>query len=230
MRKIWICVIALGSFGLMAYCQTPTMGTVHVAVMDENAKPLAGANVDAERMDEFTDMDPMCLTAGDGTCSLRVPVEDLENRADDAKNAIVYRISASKYYSGYPRVFTRGPCAVLTQEVTAAESRRGANVTLHIGPKAGIVRMTISDAETGKRIQGGIDFQWGGGCPEKFSVGLGLAGEDRLVAPNIPVKMTVDSPGYEPWEYRSGRVPEADSFILRPSEVLTLDVHLHPKK
>lgn len=90
--------------------------------------------------------------------------------------------------------------------------------------------MTVADAKTGKRLQGDIQFKWGGACPESFGTGVGIAGDDRLVAPNIPVEMVVSSPGFEPWEFRAKRAKPENTFVLRPKEVRTFHIRLHPKE
>lgn len=229
-RRALICVASLAVMAGSFPGQEPESGTVRVTVVDEKEKPIEGAIVDAQRTVYPSAAMHQCWTGSSGTCTLGIPPVDENEAAAGIQPPVVYRLSASKYYSGYRPLVTSGPCPPATEEVTADEIRQGRSVTLHIGPKAGIVRMTITDAETGKRLQGDVDFEWSGPCPEKFIDGMGLAGGDLLVAPNVPIEVAVESPGYARWEYKSGKAVEKKTFMLRPEEVMTFDVRLHPKK
>lgn len=231
MRRGMIYGALLIVLGATVRGQAPKPGTLRVTVLDEKGAPIEGAIVDAQHTVNPWDTSPRCWTDSKGTCFVAIPEMEFEGAAARSQPPVVYRLSASKYYSGYrPLWLANGTCPLATEIVTAGEIRQGRSVTLHIGPKAGIVRMTISDAETGKRLQGSIYLKWGGACPESFSVGLGISGDDRLVAPNVPVEMAVDSPGYERWEYRADAGDGKKTFVLRPEEVMTFDIRLHPKK
>jgi len=103
---------------------------------------------------------------------------------------------------------------------------RIADVVLNLGPKAGILAGTISDAATGKPIPAGFGLaqvkdrtKW---------MGTSAAPNFRLlIPPSKEMEVKVSAPGYEAWVYPDPTIP---SQVLRmdPGSEMHLDIKLKP--
>lgn len=103
---------------------------------------------------------------------------------------------------------------------------RIADVVVNLGPKAGILTGTISDAATGKPIPAGFDLaqvkdrtKWmSTSAAPNFRV---------LIPPSKEIEVKVSAPGYEAWVYPDPSIP---SQVLRmdPGSEIHLDIQLKP--
>jgi len=140
-----------------------------------------------------------------------------------------FRVSAKKEEEGYPELtfaFHEG----MTKEVVLSESNPTTGVSLRLGPKAGIVTGTVTDAATGNLLYPCAELKWKA-KPEIFVRGTGLVSHEyRVLIPSdtdVMLKVWVD--GYQTWFY-PGVVDErsAKAIRLQPGEELRLDIQMQP--
>jgi hypothetical protein len=118
----------------------------------------------------------------------------------------------------------------MTKEVALTESNPTAGVSLRLGPKAGIVTGTVTDATTGNLLYPCAELWWKA-KPEIFIGGSGLVSHKyRVMIPSdrdVTLKVWVD--GYQTWFY-PGVVGErsAKPIRLKPGEELRLNIEMQP--
>lgn len=103
-----------------------------------------------------------------------------------------------------------------------------ATVTIRLGPKAGVLLGTVTDAATGAPLNPVVEFRWVS-HPNYFLRGTGLVkAKYRVLVPSdTDVTMKVWLDGYQAWYY-PGTVDESASTSLRlePGQERTLDIQL----
>jgi len=137
-----------------------------------------------------------------------------------------YYVGAMKEEEGYGSTDSGffNDLPLVTAEVSA--QHRIAQVVVNLGPKAGILTGTISDAVTGKPIPAGFwlvqvkdhNKWWGSSAAPNFRV---------LIPSSKEMEVKVSAPGYEAWVYPDPTIP---SQVLRmdPGSEIHLDIHLKP--
>src|SRR6185312_4792152 len=105
-----------------------------------------------------------------------------------------FRVSAKKEEEGYPQL-TYGFYLGMNQEVALTESNPTAEVSLRLGPRAGIVTGRVTDAATGDLLYPCAEMKWKA-KPERFIQGTGLvSAEYRVLIPSdtdVMLKLWVD--------------------------------------
>jgi hypothetical protein len=99
-------------------------------------------------------------------------------------------------------------------------------VVVNLGPKAGILTGTVSDAVTGKPIPAAFWLvqvkdrnKWmGTSAAPNFGV---------LIPPSKEMEVKVSVPGYEPWVYPDPAIP-SQVLCMDPGSEIHLDIHLKP--
>jgi hypothetical protein len=137
-----------------------------------------------------------------------------------------YYVSAADEEQGYGE---SGSSFFSDQPIRMARisARHGiADVVVNLGPKAGILTGTTSDAVTGKPIATGFDLvqvkdrtKW---------MGTSAAPNFRVLIPSSrEIKVKVTAPGYEAWVYPDPTIP---SQVLRldPGSEIHLEIRLKP--
>jgi hypothetical protein len=213
---LWIGLLALRSVACIS--QAPHLGSITVTVLDDAGASVQSARVIAPHAGEMEDMFPMCGTGKDGTCTMH------------ALGPGRFSISASKDEDGYA---PQGPFYngwhYKETILTMAEATLAEHATLHLGPKAGIIHAHVWDEVTGKAMVGDVHFEWASDPTLWLETGLSELGGPRLIPSNVPVRMTVRWKGYDDWTYAAGRGPDKTAILLKPGQVLSLDIRLHPK-
>ena len=137
-----------------------------------------------------------------------------------------YYVGAMKEEEGYgssdSSFFNDNPPPMA--QITA--QHRSADVVVNLGPKAGTLTGTISDALTAKPIPAGFDLaqvkdrtKW---------MGTSAAPNFRVLIPSSKeIDVRVSAPGYEAWVYPDPTIP---SQVLRmdPGSEMHLDIKLKP--
>jgi hypothetical protein len=138
-----------------------------------------------------------------------------------------FRVSAKKEDEAYPELtfaFNVG----MTKEVVLSESSPAADVSLRLGPKAGIVTGTVTDAATGNLLYPCAELKWKA-KPQHSVSGTGLVSHEYrvLIPPDTDVMLKVWVDGYKTWFY-PGAVDErfATAIRLQPGEELRLDIQM----
>ncbi len=140
-----------------------------------------------------------------------------------------YRLFGEKQDDGYPDthmwLYDNG---TLSECILAPESTPAATI-VSIGPRAGIVTGTISDASTGTPIpNAGITLWFWNHKERPFVLPAGSLYR-ALIPPDQPVGIEVDAPGYEAWHHLGiGNSPEETSLQLKSGESLTINIALKP--
>jgi hypothetical protein len=195
-------------------------GRISGTVFCETGEPVAGAMVHAE----FTDGRPR--PGGE-----RWIEADRDGRFTiDSLDWGPYEVYGRKEAAGYANqsYSVHRPSGVPI--VTLSPDRPAANVNVFIGPKAGVVVASISDAVTGQHVYAAITI-WIWGDEHTGVGGNGEPVDQTMVPANTEVGYEVTAPGYYPWRYSatdptgaSGGTP----LNLKPSQKVKIDVKLRP--
>lgn len=137
-------------------------------------------------------------------------------------------IAAEKPEDGYPdprlSIYRPAPTEViLTKDMTSAD------MTLQVGPKAGVLTGTLRDKTTGKIIVGG--FSLTRVDDPKVAVGMSGAAEFRLLLPpGTDVILEASAPGFKSWFYPgSPDLASAVPLHLESDEHQELDIEMEPE-
>jgi len=138
-------------------------------------------------------------------------------------------VAAEKKDEDYPdmgkQFYANGKFHIVT--LTPAHQR--AHVVIRLGPKAGVLEGTVTDAVTGSPLNPCTDLHYA--ASSNFLSGTGLvAARYRLLLPsNTDILIKVRLDGYKPWYYQ-GSVAEsaAKPIRLRPAEEKTVNIRLQP--
>ena len=214
LRRLWLPLLAI-SFLTPAQGKEVGEGVIQGVVLGEGGQPVRGAKVHAE------------LNGVAMAKKIRYVETDengffLIDRLDFGK----YYVGAMKEEEGYGNsdssFFNDNPLPMA--QITA--QHRSADVVVNLGPKAGILTGTISDALTGKPLSAGFDLvhakdrsKW---------MGTSAASRFRVLIPSSKeMEVKVSAPGYETWLYPDPAIP---SQVLRmdPGLEIHLDIHLKP--
>lgn len=214
MRRLWLPLLAI-SFLTPAQGAEVRQGVIQGVVLGEGGRPVAGAMVHAElkgvpmvKAIRYVETDPNGLF--------------LIDRLDFGN----YYVAAMKEEEGYGNsnssFFNDNPSPMA--QITA--QHRSADVVVNLGPKAGILTGTISDAATGKPIPAIFDLaqvkdrtKW---------MGTSVAPNFRVLIPfSKEMEVKVSAPGYEAWVYPDPTVP-SQFLSVDPGSEIHLDIQLKP--
>src|SRR6266576_3011287 len=212
--RLWLPLLAI-SFLTPAQATEVGEGVIQCVVLGEGGRPVGGANVHAElkgipmaKAIRYVETDEKGFFLIDqlefGTYYVSVKNEEEE-----------YGDSGFSFFNDQPV-----PMAQISAQ------HRIADVVVNLGPKAGILTGTISDAATGKPIPAGFDLaqvkdrtKW---------MGTSAAPNFRVLIPSSKeMEVKVSAPGYEAWVYPDPSIP---SQVLRmdPGSEIHLDIQLKP--
>lgn len=202
---------------LLASALAQVQGTITGIVVDETGKRVAGAKV---------------LTAQKDVLVIHQIVQYHETD-DDGHFRIshvpwgTYVVVAGKESAGYPApVFASFYSNYATPSVTLAEDFPSADITVKIGPKAGVLDLEpVTDAATGKEIRSASVTLRRAANPDSFLSASTTQG--RVFVPAFTeVLIEIGAKGYKPWppqdQAAEGRIN------LKPEEVRKLRVTLQP--
>src|SRR6266436_7302763 len=214
LRRLSLPLLAI-SFVIPAQRAEVGEGVIQGVVLGEGSRPVRGAKVHAELKDI-----PMAK-------AIRY-VETDENGffLIDQLEFGTYYVAAKKEEEGYGdsgfSFFNDQP--VPTAQISA--QHRIADVVINLGPKAGMLTGTISDAVTGKPIPAGF---WLVQVKDRNKwMGTSAAPNFRVLIPSSKeMEVKVSAPGYEDWVYLDPAIP---SQVLRmyPGSEIHLDIQLKP--
>src|SRR6266550_5232452 len=214
LRRLWLPLLAI-SFLTPAQGTEVGEGVIQGVVLGEGGRPVGGANVHAElkgipmaKAIRYVETDEKGFFLIDqlefGTYYVSVKNEEEE-----------YGDSGFSFFNDQPV-----PIAQISAQ------HRIADVVVNLGPKAGILTGTISDAATGKPIPAGFDLAQ---VKDRTKcMGTSAAPNFRVLIPSSKeVEVKVSAPGYEAWVYPDPSIP---SQVLRmdPSSEIHLDIQLKP--
>jgi len=214
LQRLWLPLLA-SSFLTPARGTEVGEGVVQGVVLGEGGRPVGGAKVHAE-------------LKGVAMAKAIRYVETDENGffVIDRLEFGTYYVSAKneeKEYGESGFSFFNDQPVPMAQ---ISDQHRIADVVVNLGPKAGILTGTISDAATGKPIPAGFDLaqvkdrtKW---------MGTSAAPNFRVLIPSSKeMEVKISAPGYEAWVYPDHTIP---SQVLRmdPGSEMRLDIKLKP--
>jgi hypothetical protein len=143
-----------------------------------------------------------------------------------------YAVEAAKTDEGYPDKSLQFYSDGKFETVILTPRRPMAEITLRLGPKAGILIGTVSDAVTGAPLSPCVELRRAS-KPDNFLSASGLIKpEYRLLLPSntgVYVKIWLD--GYRFWYYPgTDEKSQSKPARLAPGEVQILDIRLQPGK
>jgi hypothetical protein len=214
LRRLWLPLLAI-TFLTSAQSKDVGEGVIQGVVLGEGGQPLRGAKVHAE-LKGVAMAKAIRYVETDETGFFLIDRLDFGN----------YYVGAMKEEEGYGSsdfsFFNDNPLP--TAQISA--QHRFADMVVNLGPKAGILTGTISDALTGKPISAGFDLvqvkdrsRW---------MGTSAGPSFRVLIPSSKeMEVKVSAPGYETWLYPDPAIP---SQVLRmdPGSEIHLDIHLEP--
>ena len=198
----------------------PPSGTVDGTVIDEEGKPVAGATVSAYVADRpFQGVAPHRQTDATGHFAI------------SGLSWGEYRVAAAKVDEGYPEMllefFARNHPI---QKVKLDPGHAIATVTIRLGPKAGRVTGTVTDARTSALLPNPLsELKWASDPPNYMAGGFFDAKFSILIPSNTDVLWKVWRNGYKTWYY-PGTTDEsaATALRLRPGEATSIAIRLQP--
>ena len=221
-----IFIFAFLTFGFAASCSlareanelqqqddTP-LGGISGLVVNERGQAVSGVTVSAHRMDHpFMGIAPWAETDGAG----KVTLEHLELGT--------YAICAKKGGDGYREICSdilrkdRAPTAALTRQAPTAAA------LVVIGPKAGTVSGTITDAVTGAPLNAGL---WIRTSPDngRFVQESTSSHFTFLIPPDADLELEVRAPGYQLWRSSVDGGLRGKPFRIKSEEKRTLEIRL----
>jgi hypothetical protein len=190
-------------------------GVIQGVVIGEGGQPVRGAKVHAE-LNGVAMAKKIRYVETDESGFFLIDRLDFGNYYVGAmKEEEGYGSSDSSFFNDNPL-----PMAQITAE------HRSADVVVNLGPKAGILTGTISDALTRKPISGGFDLaqvkdrsKW---------MGTSAASRFRVLIPSSKeIEVKVSAVGYKTWVYPDPAIP---SQVLRmdPGSEIHLEIRLKP--
>ena len=208
---------------LKSFAQTPQLavGSVEGVVVDEQGKPIPDADIYALPEQDMRRQVGSTTTDSAGKFILH-----------DLPAEVVY-VYAYKERDGYPNTFARffmlpGDRSLVSVKVEAGKVVTG--VALKRAAKAALLKVNVTD-ENGNPIQGEFVFTRED-QPGDYLMGARneSGGEESVLVPPLPFRLTVRAPGYEPWHYGGANYAgKAGLVTLKSGQTLTLNVRLGKK-
>jgi hypothetical protein len=141
-----------------------------------------------------------------------------------------FAVGAEKVDEDYPNMTMQFYSDGKFETVVLSSARSVASVSIRLGPKAGILTGTVSDAVTGAPLNPCVEFRRAK-KPSNFLSGTGLVNARYrvLVPSNTGVLMKVWYGRHKPWYY-PGTMDKAQgrAVILKPGEETELEIRLEP--
>jgi hypothetical protein len=211
-------LLALACASLLAQDSSRT-GIIAGVVLDAADQPVSDARVRANFNGAWDRIVPSAFTDKSGHFVIR------------GLGWGEWYVTPSKEEDGYPdesNAFYAGPSFAPVIVALDAEHSR-ADVTVHLGRKAGTIYGTIADADSDEPIEPCAQLQWKN-APSISWFGYGLLkSKFRLLVPaDTEITLEVWAWGYEPWFYKG----EDGTDVLRvpASNQLELRVRLTPNR
>jgi hypothetical protein len=143
-----------------------------------------------------------------------------------------FAVGAEKLDEGYLNLTNQFYSDGKFETVTLTTRHRNATVIIRLGPKAGVLLGTVTDAVTRAPLKPCVEFRRAEN-PNNFLSANGLVKPRyRLLVPaNTGILMKISLDGYKPWYY-PGTVDKSagQPFSLKPAEERNVDIQLQPDK
>lgn len=190
---------------------------IHGRVLDPTGNPVEGASVHVNPIDHSpgSRLEAFIPTQKEGVFSIGNLTPG------------TYRVHAVWDKEGYADSLFSFHDTGLSPIVEVSATNPLANTTVVLGRKAGIVTGNIVNAATGALIPHATFHMWRIKAPAS-SIYTSAGSPYRLLIPSdIEVGIEVHAVGFQTWHYSvPGTLGQAASVLLKPAEVLNIDVML----
>lgn len=196
-------------------------GLIAGTVTYEDGKPVKGATVDATPLGRpMIAITPHADTDASGHFAIHIP------RSWFGK----FAVTAKKETEDYPDTSMQFYSDGKFETATLTSTHPSATVTIQLGPKAGVLLGTISDALTGSPLSPCVKLKRAAE-PNNFLSASGLVkAKYKLLIPSdagILIEISLD--GYRPWYYPgTAEKSAAQAILLKPGEEKNVDIRLRP--
>ena len=214
LRRFWLPLLAI-AFLSCAQSKGDGEGVIQGVVLGEGGQPVRAAKVHAELNGVAMGKKIRYVETDESGFFLIDRLEFGNYYVGAMKEEEGYGSSDSSFFNDNPL-----PMAQITAQ------HRSADVVVNLGPKAGILTGTISDALTGKPISGGFDLaqvkdrsKW---------MGTSAASRFRVLIPSSKeIEVKVSALGYETWVYPDPAIP-SQVLHMDPGSEMHMEIHLKP--
>jgi hypothetical protein len=195
-------------------------GMVRGSVLDENGRVVEGASVECDPLDSRPSANALLIVETDKNGRFSVGNLGLGS----------YKLFAMKESSGYPNTAFGFYSNNVFPTVTLTTAVPGADITLRVGPSAGVLSGSVSDAVTGAPLPNSFLLRRSSD-PENWISMSQKADYRVLVPPSVEVSIEVSAPGYKTWYYGGpfDRL-KRDPIRLESGKEMRLDIQLQPEE
>ena len=204
--------------GFLPLAAAQEKGLIRGMVVDEEGVPVSGAKVHAE---------PTVRRAG--SLFMRFVETDAAGRyVIDRLDWGTYRVFAMKEESGYPNMYWSLYSKDALPTATVGPSTPVADFKIQMGPKAGILSGSVTNALTGSPVNAGFKL-------------IGVASPNQWISTSVPpdygvllpadtdILLEVSAPGYQTWYYGGASdISKRSPLRLASGSRMHLDVLLEP--
>jgi hypothetical protein len=203
-------------------------GTISGTVLGENRAPLVKAQVNANPVDNRPT----------GSLVRYVETDSNGHFLIDRLPWGKYRVFARKEDAGYPDLQWSFYSNDEFPIVAVMPSTPVGELRIQLGPKAGILTGSVTDAITGAPVNAGFKLIRSGDLKKEISTSL-PSGYRVLLPPSTDVLLEVSARGYQTWHYGGPSDPsKRPALRLEPGSRMRLDIpmarahdnNLHPSK
>lgn len=200
-------------------------GAIEGRVLDSEGRAVEGATVELRP-------DSQTVTPG------ALPVARTDGRGRFFLDGLApgeHTVFASKEEDGYPSAYQ---AFFISNEarpprVSVSDRQVTGDVVVRLGPKAARLRAHVVDGVSGEPVEGAEVVLVREDDPE-VSLSFGTdprdGSFDRLI-PSVPLRLTVQAPGYREWHYGAdGTKEKARVLVVENNSVQELTIRLHPTK
>lgn len=227
MRPMLLTLLLLASLPTFSQTADSTQheGTITGTVLDERGQPFKGVSVCT-----YMPSAPSGSKEARGSCAVTTD-EAGKFRVDHVAMGI-FLVEAIKPDDGY--IAFAGTSVI--EAVTLTPSQFSATVVLKLGPKPGVLLLSVKDKLTGEPIIGFLE-SWAitdsdirpSTAPSGGQT-ITQGTERALVPPEKHLLLTISADGYKKWVYHDPSDPSRPAFLhLQPSEEKKLLVELEPQ-
>jgi carboxypeptidase family protein len=205
---------------LVAFAAAQQPGSISGTVVDERGSPVVQAQVRVDPLDGRLRGTPvrMVETDKDGHFIM------------NNLGLMSYKVFAMKESAGYPDTSGAFYSNNVFPTVTLTASVPTADITLKVGPPAGVVSGSVTNAVTGAPVLAG--FLLRRASDPGYWISMSQKADYRvLVPPSVEVSVEVSAPGYKTWLYGGPSDPlNRPPIRLDSGKEMRLDIQLQPEE
>jgi hypothetical protein len=216
-QQIGICILCLAAAAIAGRGDN-SAGSISGITIDDTGMPVSGVRVNARVLDETPTLAAIKYVQTDEQG--RFLIDRLpwgRYKVFTRKDSDGYAYTASTFYSNG-----------LAPEVKVLSKEPNVQVTINLGPKAGKIKGTVTNASTGAPIAAAVRL-WRVDHPAYWLEKTLKPEYELLVPSSVSIGIEVSAEGYETWSYAESSSLAQGSLTVRPGEAARLDIKLIPK-